>query len=75
LKLFKGLGYPLLLGTSRKSVIGKTLDLPADQREEGTIATTVMAVQSGYAFVRVHDVMKNKRAVQMTEAVLSRASL
>ena len=73
--LFKELGYPLLLGTSRKSVIGKTLDLPADQREEGTIATTVMAVQSGYAFVRVHDVMKNKRAVQMTEAVLSRASL
>ena len=75
LKLFKELGYPLLLGTSRKSVIGKTLDLPADQREEGTIATTVMAVQSGYAFVRVHDVLKNKRAVQMTKAVLSRESL
>lgn len=64
------LGYPLLLGTSRKSVIGITLDLPADQREEGTLATTVLAVQNGYSFVRVHDVKANYRAVKMTEAIL-----
>lgn len=68
---FRTLGYPLLLGTSRKSVIGLTLDLPADQREEGTLATTVMAVMKGFAFVRVHDVRANRRAIQMTEAILA----
>lgn len=70
LDYFKLLGYPMLLGASRKSVIGLTLDLPADQREEGTLVTTVMAVQSGYGFVRVHDVEKNRRAIQMTESIL-----
>ena len=64
------LGYPILLGTSRKSMIGKTLDLPADQREEGTLATTVMGVMKGCMFVRVHDVRANRRAVDMTEAIL-----
>ena len=63
-------GFPLLLGTSRKSVIGLTLKLPVDQREEGTLVTTVLAVQSGISFVRVHDVEKNKRAIRMTEAIL-----
>lgn len=66
----KALGYPLLLGTSRKSVIGLTLDLPSDQREEGTLATTVLGILRGCAFVRVHDVKGNKRAIQMTEAIL-----
>ena len=64
------LGYPILLGTSRKSVIGLTLDLPVDQREEGTLVTTVYGVQKGSAFVRVHDVKKNKRAIQMTKAIM-----
>lgn len=64
------LSYPVLLGTSRKSVIGLTLDVLSDQREEGTQVTTVMAVQSGCTFVRVHDVLGNKRAIQMTEAIL-----
>lgn len=64
------LEYPILLGTSRKSVIGLTLDLPADQREEGTLVTTVMGILSGCAFVRVHDVKANKRAIQMTEAIM-----
>ena len=68
---FHTLGYPLLLGTSRKSFIGLTLDLPADQREEGTLVTTVMAVMKKYAFVRVHDVKANARAVRMTEAILA----
>jgi dihydropteroate synthase len=65
------LGYPILLGTSRKSMIGLTLNLPKDEREEGTIATTVLAVMKGCGFVRVHDVEKNKRAIQMTEAILN----
>ena len=64
------LGYPVLLGTSRKSVIGLTLDLPADQREEGTLVTTVMGIMSGCSFVRVHDVKANYRAIKMTEAIL-----
>ncbi len=64
------LGYPVLLGTSRKSVIGLTLDLPADQRVEGTLATTVIGVMQGCGFVRVHDVAENVRAIAMTEAVL-----
>ncbi len=66
----KALGYPVLLGTSRKSVIGLTLDLPAAERVEGTVATTVIGVMKGAAFVRVHDVLQNKRAVVMAEAVL-----
>lgn len=66
------LGFPILLGTSRKSVIGLTLDLPADERVEGTLATTVIGVMKGCAFVRVHDIKENKRVIQMTEAVLGR---
>lgn len=64
-------GCPLLLGTSRKSVIGLTLDLHVDQREEGTAATTVIGRMKGCSFVRVHDVRTNIRAIRMTEAVLS----
>ena len=70
LDAFRELGYPVLLGTSRKSMIGLTLDLPADQRVEGTLVTTVMGVMAGMSFVRVHDVEANRRAVQMTEAIL-----
>ncbi len=65
-------GYPVLLGTSNKSVIGLTLDLPADQRLEGTLATTVIGVLNKCAFVRVHQVLENKRAIQMTEAIMGR---
>lgn len=64
------LGYPLLLATSRKSVIGLTLDLPADQRVEGTVTTSVMGVMKGASFVRVHDVKENYRAIRMVEAIL-----
>ena len=72
LELFHELGYPVLLGTSRKSTIGRALDLPVTERVEGTLATTVIGVMKGCAFVRVHDVKENKRAVQMTEAILGR---
>ncbi|MCD7917521.1 MAG: dihydropteroate synthase [Clostridiales bacterium] len=68
-ELRSAFGLPVLLGASRKSVIGLTLDLPADDRLEGTLATTVMAVMAGCMFVRVHDVEANVRAVRMTEAV------
>ncbi len=63
------MGYPVLLATSRKSCIGQALDLPTDQRVEGTMVTTVMGVL-GAAFVRVHDVKENLRAIRMTQAIL-----
>ena len=62
--------YPLLLGVSRKSVIGKVLDLPLGERLEGTLATSVLAVAQGASILRVHDVRENVRAVQMAEAIL-----
>lgn len=63
------LGYPVLLGTSRKSVVGLTLDLPASERVEGTIVTTVYGVEQHCGFVRVHDVKENVRAIKMAEAI------
>ena len=73
-KAFRNLGYPVLLGTSRKSVIGLTLDLPSDEREEGTLATSVYGMLNGCSFVRVHDVKKNIRAIKMTEAFMEQKS-
>ena len=64
------LGFPVLLGTSRKSMIGLTLDLPASERVEGTIATSVIGVMKGAGFVRVHDIKENARAIRMTEKIL-----
>lgn len=64
------LSYPILLGTSRKSVIGNTLNLPASERVEGTLVTTVFGVQKKAAFIRVHDIKENKRAILMTKAIL-----
>jgi len=61
--------FPWLLGTSRKSVIGNTLNLPVDERLEGTLATTALAVMKGASFVRVHDVLENKRVIDMVEAI------
>lgn len=67
------LGCPILLGTSRKSVIGLTLELPASERVEGTLVTTVFGVMKGVAFVRVHDVKENYRTIKMTERILGRS--
>ena len=58
---------PVLLGTSRKSVINYVLDLPVDERVEGTLATTAEAVFSGVSMVRVHDVKENVRFIKMLE--------
>ena len=66
-------GFPILLATSRKSVIGKTLNLEVDQRLEGTLVTTVMAVLGGCGFVRVHDVEANRRAIEMTRAIMDQS--
>lgn len=70
LEKFLCFDLPVLLGASRKSVIGNTLNLPVEEREEGTIATTVMAVMKGCHFVRVHNAAGNVRAIQMTEAAM-----
>lgn len=64
--------YPMLLGASRKSVVGLTLDLPANERMEGTLATTAAAVAAGYMFTRVHDVKENYRFIKMFEALRSK---
>lgn len=68
---FRGMGYPLLLGTSRKSMIGVSLDLPASERLEGTIATSVIGIYSGCSIIRVHDIKENIRAARMTDIILS----
>lgn len=70
LDMYRQWGLPLLLATSRKSVIGLTLDLPVDQREEGTMVTSVLAGMAGWQMVRVHDVEKNVRALKMLQKVL-----
>lgn len=72
LEYLDNLGYPVLLGTSRKSVIGLTLNIPAPARVSGTVATTVLGVIKNSLFVRVHDVKENKEAILMTEKILGR---
>ncbi|MDZ4159222.1 MAG: dihydropteroate synthase [Anaerolineaceae bacterium] len=66
------LGYPLLVGTSRKSFIGYTLDLPPDQRLEGTAATVAVSIVRGADVVRVHDVAAMARVARMTDAIIRR---
>lgn len=67
---FKQLGFPLLLGVSRKSFIGYTLNLPPDQRLEGTLAACVIGIQRGADILRVHDVQPIVRAARMADAIL-----
>ncbi len=66
----KSLGCPLLLGASRKSVIGNVVSLPADERLAGTLATTALAVWQGVEFLRVHDVRANLQCALMAKAIL-----
>lgn len=72
LEVLDKLGFPILLGTSRKSMIGLSLNLPVTERLEGTLVTTVLAAQKNCLFVRVHDVKENKRAVTMTEKLMGK---
>ena len=66
----RALGFPVLIGPSRKSFIGYTLDLPADQRMEGTAATVAVGIVRGADIVRVHDVEVIVRVVKMTDAMV-----
>jgi dihydropteroate synthase len=68
------LGKPIVVGTSRKGFIGKILDLPVDERLEGTIATAAYAVAQGARIVRVHDVRPVVRAVRMVEACIAQGA-
>jgi dihydropteroate synthase len=72
LKELRCLGLPILVGTSRKSTIGKILDLPVDQRLEGTAATVAVAIVNGASLVRVHDVKEMARVARMTDAIIGR---
>jgi dihydropteroate synthase len=69
----RALGRPILLGTSRKSTLGRVLDLPPEERVEATIATTVLGIAAGVDMVRVHDVRANVRAARMADAVIRAA--
>lgn len=69
----RALGFPVLLGPSRKSFIGYTLDVPPDQREEGTAAAVAVGIVRGADIVRVHDVARMVRVARMTDAIVRRA--
>ena len=66
----RSLGYPILLGSSRKSFIGFTLDLPPEQRVEGTAATVAVGITRGADIIRVHDVREMARVAKMTDAIV-----
>lgn len=70
LEKISAMGYPVLLGTSRKRFIGTVLDLPADQRDEGTAATTAFGITKGIHMVRVHEVKRTARIVKMMDALV-----
>ncbi len=70
LDFLTALGRPVLLGTSRKSTIGKVLDLAADERLEGTLATTALGIAAGIDIVRVHDVRANVRVARVADAIV-----
>lgn len=74
LKEFRSLGIPILIGTSRKSFIGKTLDLSIEERMEGTAATITVAIMNGADIVRVHDVKQMKRVAKMTDVICRKSS-
>ena len=69
---FKSMGFPLLIGPSRKSFIGQTLDLPVEEREEGTAAAVAIGIARGADIIRVHDVLKMIRVARMSDAIINR---
>ncbi|PYZ91573.1 dihydropteroate synthase [Salipaludibacillus keqinensis] len=75
LEEFTSLGYPLLLGTSRKSLIAKTLELPVDERMEGTGATVCLGIDKGCDIVRVHDVLEMSRMAKMMDVMIGKREL
>ena len=75
LHILTSLGYPVLLGTSRKSMIGKTLDLPVEERMEGTGATVCYGIQQGCQIIRVHDVQEMSRMARMMDAMMGKVKV
>ena len=75
LAALRALDRPILLGTSRKSTIGRVLDLPAEERLEATLATTALGIAAGVDIVRVHDVRANLRAARMADAIVRGSAL
>ena len=71
LKQIKAMGYPILLGPSRKSFIGELLNLPVEERLEGTMASITVGIINGANIVRVHDVIETKRTISIVEKLLS----
>jgi len=67
---FNDMGYPILLGTSRKSFIGKIIDLPPNERIEGTISTSVIGIMQGVDILRVHDIVENLRAALVADVIM-----
>jgi dihydropteroate synthase len=67
---FKELGYPILLGTSRKSTLGKILGTPPKERLEGTLATTAIGIMQGADIIRVHDIEENLKVVKVTDVIV-----
>jgi dihydropteroate synthase len=74
LQEIRALGFPVMIGPSRKSFIGYTLDLPPDQRVEGTAAAVAVGIARGADIVRVHDVQAMMRVVRMTDAIVRRGT-
>jgi dihydropteroate synthase len=70
LRELKALEFPLLVGTSRKSVLGYLLDLPASERIEATAATVALAIERGADIVRVHDVKEMWRVCRVADAIV-----
>lgn len=70
LDIFRRAGSPVLIGTSRKSIVGKVLDLPVKERLEGTLATVAFSVSKGASIIRVHDVLAARRVADMTLAMM-----
>ena len=68
---FKSLGRPIMIGVSRKSFIGKILDLPTDERLEGSLASMAVAIMNGANILRVHDVKESKRVAKLVDAILT----
>ncbi|MFC1655462.1 dihydropteroate synthase [Patescibacteria group bacterium] len=69
LQEFKTLGVPILIGSSRKSVVGQTLNLPLHQRLEGSLACAAVAVMNGASIIRAHDVKETRRLIDMVDAI------
>lgn len=75
LDMLVGTGYPVLLGTSRKTMIGQALDLPVNERMEGTGATVCYGIQKGCQIIRIHDVKEMSRMAKMMDALMGKGDL